>query len=446
MSARVDTLGWDIAVGIPLPIANAALARSGDKLITGFDYTGNDMGQGYRLQGTFGAWSIVGGAGELIELALPIESGTFTLAEGGPLPPASHALDGALVRLRTRLHFAEPDAETGAVSLRFAFDEQTPDGAPDPAVGAARLMAGPKLAPEASAILPQAVAACLAHHFDAVRFVFATLTPHADLPVPLQPGRAHSAYVAHCPSDSPGALVVLWAADRQDEAGKALPPPEAVVPEAMRIGADRVTVALSAELAVGHVLRAALAQGLPRAQDDDTVRIAPTAFTCQIDTDGTTRLYAAGPFDLAIDVDGKRFGLRAETVALEARGDFVTLTYHLHFKPMRFPSGFITQTYLARVGRGRFGLGSAGLTLEPTAETVGAAAGTEPISLSDLIHQRNAWAAAFMRAAQIPLRLKYAFELVPVPLGVTLFDHASLVPQEGYLNGGILFQGIAPSA
>ena len=446
MSARVDTLGWDIAVGIPLPIANAALARSGDKLITGFDYMGDDMGQGYRLQGTFGAWSIVGGAGELIDLALPIESGTFTLAEGGPLPAASHALDGALVRVRTRLHFAEPDAETGAVSLRFAFDERTPGGAPDPAVGAARLVGGPKLAPDASAILPQAVAACLAHHFDAVRFVFATLTPHADLPVPLQPARAHSAYVVHCPNESPGALVVLWAADRQDEAGTALAPPEPIVPEAMRIATDRVTVALSAELAVGHVLRAALAQGLPRAQDDDAVRIAPTAFTCQIDTDGTTRLYAAGPFDFAIDADGKRFGLRVETVALEARGDYVTLAYHLCFKPFRFPSGFITQTYLARIGRGRFGVGAPGLTLEPTAETVRAAAGTAPISLADLMRGGEAWSAAFMRAAQIPLRLKYAFELVAVPMGVTLFDHASLVPQEGYLNGGILFQGIVPAA
>lgn len=80
MSVRVDTLGWDIAVGIPLPIANAALARSHDSLVTAFDFMGEDMGQPYRLQGTFGAWSVLGGAGELIDLALPIEAGVFTLS------------------------------------------------------------------------------------------------------------------------------------------------------------------------------------------------------------------------------------------------------------------------------------------------------------------------------------------------------------------------------
>ena len=443
MSVRVDTFGWDIAVGIPLPIANAALARSGDRLITAFDFTGEDMGQAYRLQGTFGAWSVLGGAGELIDLALPIQTGVFSLPAAGPLPAASHALDGAIVRLRTRLHFAEPDADSGAVSLLFSFNELAPGEAPDDAVGAARLVGGPTLSPEAASILPQAVAACLAHHFAAVRFVFATFTPHADLPVPLHPARAHSAYLAHCPADGPGALIVLWATDRQDAAGAALPPPPPLVPEAMRIVPDHATVALSAELAVGHVLRAALARGWERAQDDDTLSIAPATFDCQVDADGTTWLHASTPIDAVIEVEGKRYGLRAKSLTLQAQGDYVTLSYHLGFKPLFFPSGIITQSYLARIGgHGRFGLMTPGLTLEPTAETISLGAGTEPISLLDLKLRAGAWAEAFMRAARVPERLKYAFQLVPVPLGITLFDQAALVPQAGYLNSGILFQSV----
>jgi len=441
MSVRVDTLGWDIAVGIPLPIANAALARSHDSLVTAFDFMGEDMGQPYRLQGTFGAWSVLGGAGELIDLALPIEAGVFTLPAGGPLPAASHTLDGAVVRLRTRLHFAEPDADSGAVSLLFAFDELASGGAADEAIGAARLVGGPRLSPEAASILPQAVAACLAHHFADVRFVFATFTPHADLPVPMQPARAHSAYLAHCPAQGPGALVVLWATDRQDATGTPLPPPPAMVPEAMRIVPDCATVALSAELAVGHVLRAALARGWERAQDDDTLSIDANTFDCRVDADGTTWLQARTPIDAVIEVEGKRFGLRAKTLTLQAKGDYVTLGYHLGFKPLFIPSGIVTQTYLARVGgHGRFGLATPGLTLEPTAQTITQGAGTEPISLMDLRFRAGAWAEAFMRAARVPERLKHAFELVPVPLGITLFGHALLVPQAGYLNGGILFQ------
>ncbi len=447
MSVRVDTLGWDIAVGIPLPIANAALARSHDSLVTAFDFQGEDMGQPYRLQGKFGAWSVLGGAGELIDIALPVQAGAFTLPAGGPLGAASHNLEGAVVRLRTRLRFAEPDADSGAVSLLFAFDELAPGGAADDMVGAARLIGGPPLSAEVASILPQAVAACLAHHFADVRFVFATFTPHADLPIPLQPACAHSAYVAHCPAEGPGALIVLWASERQDANGTTLPPPPAMVPEAMRIVPDCATVALSAELAVGHVLRAALARGWERAQDDDTLRIAPDTFDCRVDADGTTWLQARTPLDAVIAIEGKRFGLRAKMLTLQAKGDYVTLSYHLGFKPLFIPSAIITQTYLARVGaHGRFGLATPGLTLEPTAQTISQAAGTEPISLADLRSRQGAWAEAVMRAARVPERLKYAFELVAVPLGITLFGHTPVVPQAGYLNGGIFFQSVIPPA
>lgn len=68
----METYGWDTVFATTIDHANKALAASHDKLLPTFNFSMD----GYQIDGAFGRWQIVpGGAGKLLHLELPIESG-----------------------------------------------------------------------------------------------------------------------------------------------------------------------------------------------------------------------------------------------------------------------------------------------------------------------------------------------------------------------------------
>jgi hypothetical protein len=180
----VDTRGWDLALKLPLTSVNNALAENPGLVLSTF-LLNEDRGLiPFRLRGVFGAWSVIGGSGQNIILALPINEGTLTVAETGStiIPAGNYDLAGTRVELVVRLDFSPRFGNQEGMCLVFSFDD-TGDarlaGSLVHATGTARLttthraMIGP--------LVSEAMAKILSANADKVCFVFSQIAPKTAL-------------------------------------------------------------------------------------------------------------------------------------------------------------------------------------------------------------------------------------------------------------------------
>jgi len=136
-----STHGWDTAYGIRFALANSAIARAKSSPAD-FDHTESGGGETNRVFGTFGDWSISGGSGHLLEMAVPVPG--FTYEPDGQAPitrtgatavirvelqaipqPAGRKGEGIPHALRLKL----PNRDNSSVSvLSFTYPGHEADG------------------------------------------------------------------------------------------------------------------------------------------------------------------------------------------------------------------------------------------------------------------------------------------------------------------------------
>lgn len=457
MSAVVDTHGWDLVVGLPLSAANAALAAAATTLYTSFSYSGTSMGQAYTLAGEFGAWSIAGGANDDLLLSLPITSGTLVVSgSSGLLKAGTTQLAGAVVTVAARLAFtAAPD---GVTSLAFDLSGSPPASpAPGAPTASGRVTGTALLDPMTAALVPVAVAECLAANAEEISFVFATLTPACAVGLSFiaKPGAPRLEYLVDDSTGTPS-LYVLCAVNNgatlPARAGQAAGsvPLQPLVPEAMSVTEGQASVALSQAVVLSQVLRGALAQGLQRAQYPEggapgmlgpqlhaqtpPATVSASMFAATVTDDSTGSVQNVQPLQLNMLGLTEAAPILITDLTCSISGAAVTLDYTVG--PM--PSGdalIVSQSYTASIGPDATlaaGSNGSGFTLVATGNaTVAAAPGA--LSLDSNVE----WFAI----NRLQPTLNGAFFWSPTALGVTLLGGVAIAAQAGYLDGGVLFTG-----
>lgn len=121
-SAPADTAGWDTVYALKVGIVNEALTENfgpGGALASKLTFTqALDPTGTISMTGQFGAWQITtGGSGEQINLTIPIQSGTATIAGVGLSSPTID-LAGATIAVQVSLgfHAVAPDASATVTS------------------------------------------------------------------------------------------------------------------------------------------------------------------------------------------------------------------------------------------------------------------------------------------------------------------------------------------
>ncbi|MEO1537285.1 MAG: TULIP family P47-like protein [Pseudomonadota bacterium] len=156
--------GWDTVSVIGIDLVNQALAKSGNQLITEFEFKDEDL----NLSGQFGAWQIApGGTLQRVNLTLPIKLGKIE----GWLGDAD--LAGITLNVRVILRLLPspeaPDEQHLVFDLEESFqgdDAIEPISVEDP---------DERLSAQQQTGLRRAVAWCLSAHSAQVSFVFASV-------------------------------------------------------------------------------------------------------------------------------------------------------------------------------------------------------------------------------------------------------------------------------
>lgn len=168
----MEIYGWDTVFATTLEHANKALAAGHDKLLPTFDFS---MG-GYQLNGTFGSWQIVpGGAGKLLHLELPIQSGKMVDRNG-----KMNDISGLSVVVEVQLELLPDKTDTSKQNLQFNFkavgDEPTDT---PPGIVTFRQVKDPakRLPDQTRNFLGHAIAQCLLANAAAISYSFATISP-----------------------------------------------------------------------------------------------------------------------------------------------------------------------------------------------------------------------------------------------------------------------------
>lgn len=119
-----STHGWDTVYGIRFSLANSAIARAHSSPAD-FDHSETAGGETNRIFGTFGDWSISGGAGHLLNMNVPIP--TFTYEPDGAAPiTRSNAIAVIEVELQAIPQPANATADGGVPhALRLRLPNQS---------------------------------------------------------------------------------------------------------------------------------------------------------------------------------------------------------------------------------------------------------------------------------------------------------------------------------
>jgi Clostridium P-47 protein len=95
-SGTIDLMGWDTVFALTLEALNDSIVA---QKTTPAAFTGHDTQGGATVTGTWSDWSVIGGEGDGIILKCPVQTGSFTLAEGSP----AVSLDGGYVEVEITL-------------------------------------------------------------------------------------------------------------------------------------------------------------------------------------------------------------------------------------------------------------------------------------------------------------------------------------------------------
>lgn len=169
VEVSLDIKGWDIICALTVAEANAQLAAQSGRLLESFDYAGENPFAGtFHISGRFGTWSIVSGSNTLVNVDIPILTGTIALASGKQTD-----ISGMTVTVEIPLTLVT--ANDGQYQeLRFDF---TAGAGTNPDVNG-RAIAGIRFTPPGAAAgttVMMAVAECLAANGSEISFVFAQI-------------------------------------------------------------------------------------------------------------------------------------------------------------------------------------------------------------------------------------------------------------------------------
>jgi hypothetical protein len=168
-SRTMQTYGWDSVFVMSVAEANKQLAANMSQLIDTFSFTDTEGLAPTTISGTFGAWQIVpGGANTIIQMKLPIQTGTMSVGGAG-----TYSLNGVAVEVKITLSIL-PSHVPNQQALTFAFSGST--------VGTAQGIELVKVddptdqVPQTyEQVLGNAVVACLLANTAEITYVFATI-------------------------------------------------------------------------------------------------------------------------------------------------------------------------------------------------------------------------------------------------------------------------------
>ena len=131
----IDLMGWDTVFALTTEALNDSIVA---QKTTPPTFTGHDTQGGATVQGTWNDWSVIGGEGDGITLKCPVDTGTFTIAQGAP----AVALDGGYVEVEITLvvspsptQLDDPTAKTGTGNtVNFKANASTGDEFQQPTV------------------------------------------------------------------------------------------------------------------------------------------------------------------------------------------------------------------------------------------------------------------------------------------------------------------------
>ncbi len=117
----MNLAGWDTMSAAAMPLVNQGLAKAAASRDAALSYTEGDL----TVEGRFGPWRILeGGSLQLLQMAIPIESGTLT-----GLGPEPQTLDGLELIVEVVLRLLPNEAGDG-VELTFSFERLTERAGP----------------------------------------------------------------------------------------------------------------------------------------------------------------------------------------------------------------------------------------------------------------------------------------------------------------------------
>jgi hypothetical protein len=173
----MNTYGWDSVFVLSVPAANKQLAANMSQLLEtfNFDYTAGLAPT--QIQGTFAPWQIVpGGSNTIIQLKLPIQSGTMDVSGLG-----SYKLDGVAVEVQVPLTILPSTVTPQTQELAFDFSGT----ATNDSSGIVYIRTddpNQQVPTSYDTLLGDALIQCLLANTAAITYVFATidLTPSAN--------------------------------------------------------------------------------------------------------------------------------------------------------------------------------------------------------------------------------------------------------------------------
>jgi Clostridium P-47 protein len=181
-TGTADTNGWDTVYAITFKDVNKSIADKGSTP-AGFDHTSHSklMNVDIMTKGEFGPWQLVGGDGHLLNLTMPITSGSLTI--GGN----TSDLSGGVAQVQVELDMlARDDAtgDTGVHDLKVKANATPAAGAPaQPAipVAAVNSVTVPGLEEDGNGFVRDALEAWLNENLAQFDHVFASVDIGAQL-------------------------------------------------------------------------------------------------------------------------------------------------------------------------------------------------------------------------------------------------------------------------
>ena len=183
--------GWDLVYGASTTVINRLLAQNTGQLLSTFDYKRSETEDGFscqvKINGNFSPWYVVkGGSNKLINVVLPIQSGTMKVtgqAASSLLGNTSYKagdtilLDGIAVTMQMSISFKVSSQEPNVRELKFDFTDQDNAQSHSPAI-VAKDITDPKnyLTNEwLKTCLKKALVDCLLANKSDIPFVFASV-------------------------------------------------------------------------------------------------------------------------------------------------------------------------------------------------------------------------------------------------------------------------------
>lgn len=119
----MEIIGWDWLVIVSRDAINKQLAAS--QPLSRFDVSGRSglLKQDVHLSGTFGKWSLQGGSGQTVHVAIPVATGSLEIKG---LSPTRIDLAGAVFTVSLSLTFSATGS--GPHVLNFKLDDASPEG------------------------------------------------------------------------------------------------------------------------------------------------------------------------------------------------------------------------------------------------------------------------------------------------------------------------------